>query len=65
MRNIQKRPDVVIRRANRSVQQPVKLSPEEKKAFFDLAEKRGTDFSELVRQLLHRELRAEEKGQAA
>lgn len=55
----------MIRRANRSVQQPVKLSPEEKKAFFELAEKRGTDFSELVRQLLHRELRAEEKGQAA
>jgi len=40
------------------------LSPEEQKAFYSLAEKRGTDFSELVRQLLHRELRAE-KGQAA
>jgi len=41
------------------------LSPEERKAFFALAEKRGTDFSELVRLLLHRELKTEKQGQAA
>lgn len=54
-----------MKRSNRSIQKLIRVSPEEEKAFLDLAEKRGTDFSELVRQLLHRELRAEAKGQAA
>ena len=41
------------------------LSPEEKKAFWRLAEERGTDFSELVRSLLHRELKLEKAQTAA
>jgi hypothetical protein len=54
-----------MKRSNRSVQKLVRLSPEENSGFVDLAEKRGTDFSELVRQLLHRELRAEQKAASA
>jgi hypothetical protein len=54
-----------MKRSNRTIQSRVMLSPEEQKAFNALAEKRGTHFSELVRQLLHRELKAEKTGQAA
>jgi len=54
-----------MKRSNRTVQGKVMLSPEEKKAFFALAERKGTDFSELARQLLHRELKAEKEGRAA
>jgi len=57
--------DGTMKRSNRTVQGKVMLSPEERKAFFALAEKRGTDFSELVRLLLHRELKTEKQGQAA
>lgn len=53
-----------MKRSNRSVQKILRVSPEEEKAFLDLAEKRGTGFSDLVRQLLHRELKAEAKETA-
>lgn len=53
-----------MKRSNRTITVALRLSPEEREAFFQLAEKRGTDFSELARQLLHRELTAE-KGKAA
>jgi len=35
------------------------LSPEEDREFTELAIGRGTDFSDLTRQLLHRELKQE------
>jgi hypothetical protein len=54
-----------MKRSNKSVQKLVLLSPEENSAFVDLAEKRGTDFSELVRKLLHCELRVEQKAASA
>jgi len=54
-----------MKRSNRTVQVRVMMSPEEYKAFRDLAEKRGTDFSDLTRQLWHRELKAEKEGKAA
>jgi len=56
--------DATMKRSNRTVQGKVMLSPEEKRVFA-LAEKRGTDFGELVRLLLHRELKAEKEGKAA
>lgn len=54
-----------MKRSNRTAQAHVMLSPEEKLAFLELAEKRGTDLSDLVRQLLHRELKLEKKSEAA
>jgi len=47
-----------MKRGNRSDIVRIRFSPEEKKAFAALANARGTDLSELVRQLLHRELSA-------
>lgn len=42
------------------------LSPEEDKVFTKLATDRGTDFSELTRQLLYRELKLDKsQGQGA
>jgi hypothetical protein len=64
MQSISKRTEE-MKRSNRTIRAGVMISPEEQKAFFALAEKRGTDFSELVRQLLYRELKAEKKGEAA
>jgi hypothetical protein len=53
-----------MKRSNRTVPQQIRLSPEEKRAFTKLAEDRGIDFSNLVRQLLHKELNSS-KVQAA
>lgn len=54
-----------MKRSNRTIQVRVMMSPEEYKAFRLLAEKRGTDFSDMTRQLWHRELKTEKQGQAA
>jgi hypothetical protein len=45
-----------MKHGNRVFPKQIKISAEEEKAFTKLAEERGTNFSELVRQLLHREL---------
>jgi predicted transcriptional regulator len=54
-----------MKRSKRTVMTFVRLSPEEKKAFEALAERLGTDLSELIRQGLHAKLRTEKQGQAA
>jgi hypothetical protein len=53
-----------MKRKNRSIIVGMRFSPEEKKAFRALADRRGTDLSELVRQLLHRELQASKQQTA-
>jgi hypothetical protein len=54
-----------MKRSNRTVQKRLMLSPEEDKAFTNLANRLGTDFSELTRQLLHRELKLQKQAGAA
>ena len=54
-----------MKRSKRTIQVRVMMSPEEYKAFRTLAEKRGTEFSDLTRQFWHRELKSEKEGQAA
>lgn len=43
----------------------MRVSEADKRKFERLAESRNTDLSELVRQLLFRELKTEKQGQAA
>jgi hypothetical protein len=55
-----------MKRSNRTIQKRLMLSPEEDKVFTKLATDRGTDFSELTRQLLYRELKLDKsQGQGA
>lgn len=54
-----------MKRSNRSIVICLRLSPEEKEAFTAMAERLGTDLSELLRQLAHKALRSEESGKAA
>lgn len=63
-RSLPRRKDKV-KRSKRTLVVVVRMSPEEKVAFMDLAEKLGTDLSELLRQLAHRELREQQKKAAA
>ena len=60
-----RRTEEMMKRSNRTLIVQLRMSPEEKKAFEALAEKLGTNLSELLRQLAHRALRAEKQGQAA
>lgn len=56
---------MVMKRTKRDRYMKVNLTSAEKKQFFDLAAQRNTDLSELVRQLLHRELTAQQSKEAA
>jgi hypothetical protein len=54
-----------MKRSNRTIAKQVRLSPEEWAAISVIIEDRGTDFSDLVRQLLYREIKTQKQGQAA
>jgi hypothetical protein len=65
MHQSRKRTTDEMKRSNRTVLVPVRISPEEKKAFDGLAERLGTTLSELMRQGVYRALKAEKEGKAA
>jgi hypothetical protein len=54
-----------MKRSKRTVMARIMLSPEEKKIFWKLAEDQGTDFSELARRLLHKELQQSSREKVA
>ena len=55
-------PRSVKRKSNKTDYIQVKVKPEDKASFVALAESRHTDLSELVRQLLHREVESSQQA---